>query len=911
VALNRAKVLETADKLVRQGKLEEAIKHYMVLSEDNPRDVNTINRIGDLFVRLRRNKDGIKQFMRIADFYAGDGFHLKAIAMYKKITKLEPAHLEANERLADMYAKQGMTSEARTQFVALAEQCLKASQRGKAMDLYGKVLAIEPGNVKVRLIVAEIHAKDGDAAKACEGYLAVVAELKKRGMSEEALKVLQKASRLQPSHPEILGQMAELLQAAGKHPGEALSALESLHKGDPGNLRYLQLLGEAYLGAGKTDAFEKLHAAAPAGEGRVSLLETEARFLAGRQETAKAVARLQEAAADAESSVGAERTASLLETAHNLAPGNAEILEKILAVWSQASSRDGMVSTLERLAQHYAAVRAWDRVSGFVDRLLDLAPESAVGKELRAKLEEERPPAALAVPDSPSEEAIVPSLDELERVVELDAEGDGLDLAPPEDTEPSGDLLQISEDDEIDLQEIHEQEEAYSGKSVIQEMRNDIAKPEIDEEFLSEHFTEAEVFLKYGLVAKAREQLQTILERYPEHIPSLGKMKEVLVEEARKPEAAAICMRVAGILRGKGEGEKAAEWEEQAKDLEPGVTAAALSPSPIRPSSKAPEKLPAISAPKGSAAAARESEEALDLDLDDSSTLEAPEEEMSIELVDDAEAAVDEDAITDRISQLEFSIRQGLSEEAEEILKDLEAMAPAHPEVERVKSKMRKPAPKESTSVPVTGGDLDMDVELAFKGARGLEASGGDSGAEAGPDDGFFDLAAELKAHAVDSTPDSSGDPLAHISPKEEVGVDEIFKAFRKKVDQQVEEEDYETRYNLGIAYKEMGLLDEAIGEFQYASRDPKLFLECCSILGICFREKGMSELAVKWYRKALDSGPQHEEKCQGLRYDLGELHAERGEYSQALSLFSEVYGVNSNYREVASKIRELKKRVG
>src|SRR5881397_1855037 len=107
MALNRAKAMEAADKLVRQGKLEEAIRHYHALAEDNPRDVNTINRIGDLYVRLRKPKEAIRQFTRIADFYAGDGFHLKAIAMCKKITKLEPSHVEANERLADMYATQG------------------------------------------------------------------------------------------------------------------------------------------------------------------------------------------------------------------------------------------------------------------------------------------------------------------------------------------------------------------------------------------------------------------------------------------------------------------------------------------------------------------------------------------------------------------------------------------------------------------------------------------------------------------------------------------------------------------------------------------------------------------------------------------------------------------------------------
>ncbi len=177
-------------------------------------------------------------------------------------------------------------------------------------------------------------------------------------------------------------------------------------------------------------------------------------------------------------------------------------------------------------------------------------------------------------------------------------------------------------------------------------------------------------------------------------------------------------------------------------------------------------------------------------------------------------------------------------------------------------------------------------------------------------DDGFFDLAAELEAQESEAA--ATGKSAASGAPlKEEASLDEIFKAFRKKVDQQIEEGDYETRYNLGIAYKEMGLLDEAIGEFQYASRDSKLFLECCSILGICFKEKGMTDLAVKWYRKALESPGHSDDKYQGLRYDLGELHVERGEFPQALELFSEVYGINSNYRDVATKIRDLRRRVG
>ena len=83
-------------------------------------------------------------------------------------------------------------------------------------------------------------------------------------------------------------------------------------------------------------------------------------------------------------------------------------------------------------------------------------------------------------------------------------------------------------------------------------------------------------------------------------------------------------------------------------------------------------------------------------------------------------------------------------------------------------------------------------------------------------------------------------------------GLADIFKEFKKGVDKQLGKEDYDTRYNLGIAYKEMGLIDEAIAEFQLAAKDEKRLLECSSMLGICFLEKGMPKLAIKWFEKGL-----------------------------------------------------------
>ena len=111
-----------------------------------------------------------------------------------------------------------------------------------------------------------------------------------------------------------------------------------------------------------------------------------------------------------------------------------------------------------------------------------------------------------------------------------------------------------------------------------------------------------------------------------------------------------------------------------------------------------------------------------------------------------------------------------------------------------------------------------------------------------------------------------------------DAGLADIFKEFKKGVDKQLGKEDYDTRYNLGIAYKEMGLVDEAIAEFQLAAKDENRLLECSSMLGICFLEKGMPKLAVKWFEKGLTAPGRTDEEYQGLRYDLAMAHEAAGE---------------------------------
>jgi tetratricopeptide (TPR) repeat protein len=140
-----------------------------------------------------------------------------------------------------------------------------------------------------------------------------------------------------------------------------------------------------------------------------------------------------------------------------------------------------------------------------------------------------------------------------------------------------------------------------------------------------------------------------------------------------------------------------------------------------------------------------------------------------------------------------------------------------------------------------------------------------------------------------------------------------VVAAFRQGIEEQVSSEDFDTHYNLAIAYKEMGLVDEAIGEFQFAAKSDEFFTRCCSMLGICFHEKGMNDLAIQWYARGLEKAEQGEgqDMTLGLRYDLAVLHQDNGDSQRALELFTAVYGVDAAYRDVPQHIRQLRQSLG
>lgn len=150
---------------------------------------------------------------------------------------------------------------------------------------------------------------------------------------------------------------------------------------------------------------------------------------------------------------------------------------------------------------------------------------------------------------------------------------------------------------------------------------------------------------------------------------------------------------------------------------------------------------------------------------------------------------------------------------------------------------------------------------------------------------------------------------------KIDAGLAEVFEEYRVSAEGEVGSGDYETHYNLGLAYHEMDLFEEALEEFQIAvglvspgDGTPR-YLQCCNLLGHCFIQKGVPQLAVTWFNKGLNAPGASEDERQALRYELGAAYDQVGDLDRAIEIFTEVYGINVSYRGVNERLRELQAR--
>lgn len=304
--IDRAATLRNAEKLLRQGKLEQAIGEYLRVVQEQPRDWNTANTVGDLYVRVGQIDKAVEQFIRIADSLNDEGFLPKAAAVYKKILKLKPDHEHALLQAAEIAGSQGLYADARTYLNLVVEK--RRSRGDKRGTAQARIIlgGLDPADYAGRSDAARARVEMSDVAGAVRDFREMATELTEKGRTPEAVEFLREAAQLNPEDEEVRARLfeihisaddferarewtataaqfkvlAESLTRAGQQD-EAVSALRDAVRLDPEDADVRGLLARAFVARGDmTSAAEYLTVEAAGGDPTM-LFSTAEVFLRG------------------------------------------------------------------------------------------------------------------------------------------------------------------------------------------------------------------------------------------------------------------------------------------------------------------------------------------------------------------------------------------------------------------------------------------------------------------------------------------------------------------------------------------------------------------------------------------------------------------------------------------------------
>jgi tetratricopeptide (TPR) repeat protein len=266
--------LKNAEKAIKQGRVDLAIAEYVKVVEAQPRDWNSANALGDLYVRANQIEKGVQQYTRIADHLAEEGFYPKAAALYKKILKIKPDDEYSMVQSGDMAAKLGTLADAKQFFTQVAERRQKRGDKKGATEIAIRLGTLDPEDYEARMRAAKLATESGDTTTALREYKDVAGRLEKKERYADALVPLKAAYDLDQSDEKLrarlftaylgddpmaarpfarsadeLKDVAEALTKAGQGDA-ALDVFAKLAEADPTNIEIKAQLALAYVARG-------------------------------------------------------------------------------------------------------------------------------------------------------------------------------------------------------------------------------------------------------------------------------------------------------------------------------------------------------------------------------------------------------------------------------------------------------------------------------------------------------------------------------------------------------------------------------------------------------------------------------------------------------------------------------------
>ncbi|MBL7083729.1 MAG: hypothetical protein ISS41_08885 [Candidatus Aminicenantes bacterium] len=737
---DRVKITEIAEKYTKRGKLQDAISEYQKLLTGDPHDVSVRNIISDLFLKLNEKDKAIEELHKIAGYYEERGLYSQSIAIYKKIHKLNPENLQSAIKLAGLYYNQGFLSEAKAEYLKVAESYKKDNLLKESISVYEKLLKLDRKDIKSTLSLAELYTKEGLVDQAVERYNDVV-ELKIRSNAlKEAGEILNKAKELKNDHLRTLTNFIILLKRENKKK-EAFNLITDILKKEKDNVRALTLMGNFHFDdkdfKNAEEVFSKIMSLRPN--------DVEARVKLGRINIYQD--NLDKAFELYEPLVGTLIKKNKVEKAIGL-------FGLIL------SSKKVHLPTLEGLASIYKSNNKKKNLEIVYRVLLEEYYKKNLPKESLSVLKE---------------------------------------------------LIKICPEDK----ELKKEYDLLGGEPVLPEEAEEVKVPPEKEK-------EAEI---------APEEKR--------------KAEE---EAAKKPEEEA-------KLNAEEEARKNAE-EEERKNAE--------EEERIKAEAEAKKRAEQEAKLKAEEEARRKTEEEKKVE-------KAPEEEKEVKKPAAPSEEVDE-MLEKNLSQANLYIEQGLIRNARRILENLRISFPYDLRIEERIEAISKTTTQVGEDEILRRLDQvsEKESELFKKESPSPEK--------------------EKEKDAIDKTPAES-----------------VQKSI-KGMEEDIDEEDYESHFNLGFSFLEEGSIDKAIDEFKLASKDKNRSLECYNMISKCYQQKEDFKEAANWVEKALKLSEEGTDKFLALTYELALLYEKLEEMEKALIFYEDIKEWNSGYRDVKKKIKILKK---
>lgn len=372
---DKEKTLRAAEKYLEMGKIPAAVKEYCQLVEHEPNDFTTLNILGDLHVRVGNRAAAVSCFRRIADHYRDQEFALKAIAMFKKIDRLQPNDLEIATNLADLYAQQDLVVEARSHYLVVADAHAKSGDRQAGLEVLRKIADVDPQNTEVRIKLADGYLKEGMSREASASFTEAGHTMLSRNAVDEAVELFAKAVEVVPTDYDALSGLLAAHTARGT-ADEAADIIAAAVADHPDDVELLSLLASAHLEAEHAErAEEAIRGLAEKDSSAYERLLDVARLYLREDKVADAVRVVQSIS---EQMLAERNNQQLLDVVNELLASdadNVQALRILVRIYWWQRDVDNLKASLEQLAEAAQAAALVSDERYALTQLTRLVPE--------------------------------------------------------------------------------------------------------------------------------------------------------------------------------------------------------------------------------------------------------------------------------------------------------------------------------------------------------------------------------------------------------------------------------------------------------------------------------------------------------------------------------------------------------